>query len=328
MGSPRLGTAGAVAAVLAVLPVLALTAAPSADAATPTTARGRPGGTTAPPPDAALGTWAGPVGTGARARALAAPAELPETGMIDTKPYVIGGACFLLVGAGLLVGATRFSRRPLTPEPAEAGSADGPPAPPASPPPPGQPGQRAEPAPPAAESMATAAAGSRNAPPPAAGASLQPERKPRSKPGADADSQAAADARAQCHAPATTGTGAESGTVTQPGTVTEARTVTGAIAGAVADGSPRGKAPVAPAAEPRPDGPADTAAKSDAARQAAAGPADPSPGAAASRASGPGAPVSDASADTDSERPSGRRDHQDDGQDGPRSDNAAPVQED
>lgn len=41
----------------------------------------------------------------------AAPDELADTGAMDTKPYLIGGAGFLVVGAGLLVNATRRSRQ-------------------------------------------------------------------------------------------------------------------------------------------------------------------------------------------------------------------------
>lgn len=35
---------------------------------------------------------------------------LADTGSIDTKPYVIGGAAFLVAGAGLIVNAGRRSR--------------------------------------------------------------------------------------------------------------------------------------------------------------------------------------------------------------------------
>lgn len=37
--------------------------------------------------------------------------DLADTGSIDTKPYVIGGAAFLVAGAGLIVNAGRRSRR-------------------------------------------------------------------------------------------------------------------------------------------------------------------------------------------------------------------------
>ncbi|WUH91295.1 hypothetical protein OG900_15060 [Streptomyces sp. NBC_00433] len=37
--------------------------------------------------------------------------DLADTGSIDTKPYVIGGSTFLILGAGLLVDATRRARR-------------------------------------------------------------------------------------------------------------------------------------------------------------------------------------------------------------------------
>jgi hypothetical protein len=36
---------------------------------------------------------------------------LADTGSIDTKPYVIGGAAFLVAGAGLIVNAGRRTRR-------------------------------------------------------------------------------------------------------------------------------------------------------------------------------------------------------------------------
>ena len=37
--------------------------------------------------------------------------DLADTGSIDTKPYVIGGSAFLILGAGLVVDATRRARR-------------------------------------------------------------------------------------------------------------------------------------------------------------------------------------------------------------------------
>jgi hypothetical protein len=37
--------------------------------------------------------------------------DLADTGSIDTKPYVIGGSAFLMVGAALVVDATRRARR-------------------------------------------------------------------------------------------------------------------------------------------------------------------------------------------------------------------------
>lgn len=49
----------------------------------------------------------------------AAPAHagksLADTGAIDTKPYVVGGAAFLIAGAGLVFNATRRSRAALPP---------------------------------------------------------------------------------------------------------------------------------------------------------------------------------------------------------------------
>lgn len=94
MASPRPYVAAAAAAVLA-----ALYFVPSAHASTPavaTTATTRAGA-------------AGPSG------------GLAETGMIDTKPYVIGGAVFLVAGAGLVVNATRRSRHALQAAEAEVG---------------------------------------------------------------------------------------------------------------------------------------------------------------------------------------------------------------
>lgn len=37
--------------------------------------------------------------------------DLADTGAINTKPYVVGGAVFLVAGAGLIVNAGRRSRR-------------------------------------------------------------------------------------------------------------------------------------------------------------------------------------------------------------------------
>ncbi|WP_051951378.1 hypothetical protein [Actinacidiphila yeochonensis] len=102
MGSPRFGAAAAVAAALTALPVLAFVAAPSAGAAT------------APAPLQGV-------------TAQAAAPELPETGMIDTKPYMIGGSCFLVAGAGLIANAARRSRRAaMAADPSEPGASDGP----------------------------------------------------------------------------------------------------------------------------------------------------------------------------------------------------------
>jgi hypothetical protein len=39
------------------------------------------------------------------------PDELADTGAMNTKPYLIGGSGFLVVGAGLLVNAARRSRQ-------------------------------------------------------------------------------------------------------------------------------------------------------------------------------------------------------------------------
>jgi hypothetical protein len=39
---------------------------------------------------------------------------LADTGSIDTKPYVVGGAAFLVVGAGLVLNAGRRSRAALS----------------------------------------------------------------------------------------------------------------------------------------------------------------------------------------------------------------------
>ncbi|MFG1810654.1 hypothetical protein [Streptomyces sp. NPDC049040] len=37
--------------------------------------------------------------------------DLADTGSIDTKPYVIGGSGFLIIGAALVIDATRRARR-------------------------------------------------------------------------------------------------------------------------------------------------------------------------------------------------------------------------
>lgn len=39
------------------------------------------------------------------------PDDLADTGAFNTKPYLIGGSVFLVVGAGLLAEATRRSRQ-------------------------------------------------------------------------------------------------------------------------------------------------------------------------------------------------------------------------
>jgi hypothetical protein len=93
MASPRPYVAAVAAAVLA-----ALYFVPSAHATTATTAATATGSTAV---RSATTTRAEPAG------------GLAETGMIDTKPYVIGGAVFLVAGAGLVVNATRRSRHAL-----------------------------------------------------------------------------------------------------------------------------------------------------------------------------------------------------------------------
>ncbi|SHK67083.1 LAETG motif-containing sortase-dependent surface protein [Actinacidiphila paucisporea] len=45
------------------------------------------------------------------APASARQLDLADTGSIDTTPYVIGGSAFLVLGAGLVVDATRRTRR-------------------------------------------------------------------------------------------------------------------------------------------------------------------------------------------------------------------------
>jgi hypothetical protein len=46
--------------------------------------------------------------------------DLADTGAIDTKPYVIGGAVFLMAGAGLVLNAGRRSRQALAAQPLDA----------------------------------------------------------------------------------------------------------------------------------------------------------------------------------------------------------------
>lgn len=57
------------------------------------------------------------VGTSAHAGAPASHAtprlDLADTGAVDTKPYLIGGSAFLVVGAGLVLNAGRRSRAAL-----------------------------------------------------------------------------------------------------------------------------------------------------------------------------------------------------------------------
>lgn len=105
MASPRPYVAVAAAAVLA-----ALYFVPSAHAGTATVAATTPAATSTVAATTSAGTSARTPATTTQA----APAgSLAETGMIDTKPYVIGGAVFLLAGAGLVVNATRRSRHAL-----------------------------------------------------------------------------------------------------------------------------------------------------------------------------------------------------------------------
>ncbi|WP_435124803.1 hypothetical protein [Actinacidiphila sp. bgisy144] len=106
---PRPYVAAAAAAVLA-----ALYFVPSAHGATAADTAPAAATAPAPAPAAASETQAAPLS-----------GRLAETGMIDTKPYLIGGGVFLLAGAGLVVNATRRSRQALeaadaedpTPEP-------------------------------------------------------------------------------------------------------------------------------------------------------------------------------------------------------------------
>jgi hypothetical protein len=62
----------------------------------------------ATPHDAAAAQTAGRTGTSV---SHAAPRlDLADTGAVDTKPYLIGGSAFLVVGAGLVLNAGRRSR--------------------------------------------------------------------------------------------------------------------------------------------------------------------------------------------------------------------------
>ncbi|MFI0900377.1 hypothetical protein [Streptomyces sp. NPDC020983] len=45
---------------------------------------------------------------------------LADTGAFNTRPYLIGGAVFLVVGAGLLAESTRRARQAEEPEPDSA----------------------------------------------------------------------------------------------------------------------------------------------------------------------------------------------------------------
>jgi hypothetical protein len=88
--SPRPYVAAAAASVLAALYfVPSASASPSHDAPAkaPTSQSARAGS-----PSAQLG-------------------GLADTGAVDTKPYLIGGAAFLAAGAGLVVNAGRRARR-------------------------------------------------------------------------------------------------------------------------------------------------------------------------------------------------------------------------
>jgi hypothetical protein len=51
------------------------------------------------------------------AAATAHSGDLADTGAVDTKPYVVGGAAFLVAGAGLIVNAGRRSRQSLQARP-------------------------------------------------------------------------------------------------------------------------------------------------------------------------------------------------------------------
>jgi hypothetical protein len=59
-------------------------------------------------PDHSAGTARPAAATTARS---APHGGLADTGAIDTKPYVAGGAAFLVAGAGLIVNAGRRARR-------------------------------------------------------------------------------------------------------------------------------------------------------------------------------------------------------------------------
>ncbi|MYS23255.1 hypothetical protein GA0115240_15042 [Streptomyces sp. DvalAA-14] len=94
MTSPRPYVAAAAASVLAALYfVPSATASPvqAAPASAPAHSTTRPAGTTA-------------IGTHPELGGLA------DTGAVNTKPYVIGGAAFLVAGAGLVLNAGRRSR--------------------------------------------------------------------------------------------------------------------------------------------------------------------------------------------------------------------------
>ncbi|MEE4543580.1 hypothetical protein V2S66_16560 [Streptomyces sp. V4-01] len=90
MTSPRPYVAAAAASVLAALYfVPSASASPSHDApARAATSRS----VTAGSPSAQLG-------------------GLADTGAVDTKPYLVGGAAFLVAGAGLVLNAGRRARR-------------------------------------------------------------------------------------------------------------------------------------------------------------------------------------------------------------------------
>jgi hypothetical protein len=89
--SPRPYVAAAAASVLAALYfVPSASASPSHDA--PAKAPTSRSTTTAGSPSAQLG-------------------GLADTGAVDTKPYLVGGAAFLVAGAGLVLNAGRRARR-------------------------------------------------------------------------------------------------------------------------------------------------------------------------------------------------------------------------
>ena len=91
MTSPRPYVAAAAASVLAALYFVPSASAtphhPTSSAASSATAR-----------------------TAASASNSAPRLDLADTGAVDTKPYLIGGAAFLVVGAGLVLDAGRRSR--------------------------------------------------------------------------------------------------------------------------------------------------------------------------------------------------------------------------
>jgi hypothetical protein len=109
MAMPRPYVAAVAAAVLA-----ALYFVPSAHgASTATTADTAPAAATAPASATASASASGSGSVAPASASAPLSGRLAETGMIDTKPYLIGGGVFLLAGAGLVVNATRRSRQAL-----------------------------------------------------------------------------------------------------------------------------------------------------------------------------------------------------------------------